>query len=156
MSATGKIVSCVDMAPICHYRCCDQDPPPEDGTVKDTEYILMFPGEYNPDDPNQSHLTPVGEHNGGVLARCAKECFDQASCHPDVNFKPLDCKSYPIMPKVVGGVLHLVKDTRCPLTADDIPPEHRAAILEQWEGAVGANFNVLGWLASLSLEGYEE
>lgn len=155
MSETGKIFSCVEASAICGYRCCDQDVPVVDEDVNPMDYILMYPGEFNPADPRQQHLTPVGDYNGGVLARCEKECFDQSQCHPNQNYKPLDCMSYPQMPVPTDGKLSLVKDSRCPLTAGDIPPSQSSAIVQKWQEAILANRDVLGWLSSLSLEGYE-
>lgn len=155
MKLTGKIMSCVEASAICGYRCCDQDIPIEGEEVKPTDYILMYPGEYDPADERQNHLTPVGMHNGGVLARCIKECFDQSACHPDVNYKPLDCMSYPLMPKVTGGELALAKDSRCPLILTDISDGHREAILKRWQEVAVKNNKFLEWLINLSLEGYE-
>lgn len=152
---TGRISSCVEVSAICGYRCCDQDIPNGNEPVRPVDYIMMYPGEYDVNDPTQEHLEPIGEHNGGILARCTRECFDQAGCHPDRNYKPLDCRSYPLMPEVLeGGVLALMRDARCPLTLHDIPPEHCAAMLQEWR-EVASDPDVLGWLSRLVLEGYE-
>ena len=155
MKLIGKISGCAEASEICGYRCCDQDKPTEDTVIRTEDYILMYPGEYNPDDSRQKHLTPVASFSGGILARCAKECFDQSQCDPDVNYKPLDCRSYPLMATVADdSSLELVKDERCPLTRSQFGEEHELTVLGAWQEVVSGNPAVIEWLSNLSLEGY--
>jgi hypothetical protein len=156
MKITGKIISCAKASAICGYRCCDQDPVITAGNARPTDYIMMYPGEYNACDTRQSHLMPVAAYCGGILARCAKECFDQSQCDPLANYKPLDCMSYPLMPKVDGGCVTLFKDDRCPLTETDISESHRETTQKRWQELAAVNPDVLDWLSSLTMDGYTQ
>lgn len=154
MKLIGIIEGCIEGSKKCEFRCCDQDVPEDLKPIRPIDYILMYPGEYDSEDPKQSHLEHIADYAGGVLARCKKECFDQSQCDPDVNYKPLDCRSYPLFPTLSDDGLVLVKDERCPLTTSDIDLEHYEAVLDNWLEVVTHRPQTIAWLSNLIMEGY--
>lgn len=156
----GEILDCSAAAPICGYHCCHQQLPKEGPPVAD-ESILLFPGERElalEQGESAGHIEVTGTHPaGGDFGYCNPHRIDQRQCHPSRNFKPLDCRSYPLFPTIRDGRLALLIDTRCPLSARDparLKP-HAQLILASWQREVERNPAVGHWLASLELPTYE-
>lgn len=151
----GKIQDCSALSSICHYRCCDQARPGE-GDPDPENAVLLFPGEYEAvSERARRHLLVVlGDFHGGKLTYCDRDNFDQSSCHPDRNLKPLDCQSYPFAPVIREGELALVIDSnRCPLPSVQLAA-HAAFILKRWKEVIEQNPAVADWIASLKLPHY--
>lgn len=156
----GELTDCAAASAICGYHCCHQQLPKGGPPVTD-ESILLFPGELKralEHGEGAQHIEVTGTHPvGGDFGYCNPEVIDQRQCHPARNFKPLDCRSYPLFPTIRNGKLALLIDTRCPLSARD-PARLRAhaqVVLATWRSEVARNPAVGRWLASLDLPTYE-
>lgn len=158
MNVNGKLTSCASKSLECCYRCCDQDGRPQaESDINIQNYILMYPGEYEENDTRCHHLESICNFAGGVLARCRGEDFDQSSCNPEQNYKPLDCRSYPFFPCYSHKEqLGLVVDKRCPLYIDEDPQmcRHSEVVLNEWQKVVADRSEVGLWIARISLKGY--
>lgn len=151
----GQIDSCTEGSKTCHYRCCDQAKPGDDDFGPESS-LLIHPGELQElgTDRSRHILLQDGDFHGGRLGRCDRENFDQSSCDPSRNFKPLDCASYPFVPTIKDGDVALMVDTeRCPLSLDTLG-KHAAKTRELWRRAIASNFLVADWIKQLNLEGY--
>jgi len=152
----GGILGCSECSHVCHYRCCDQSRP-EDPDFGPENSILLYPGEWEGvrEDIRSHLLITMEDYNGGKLAYCDRENFDQSSCHPERNFKPLDCMSYPFAPAIRDGELCLLIDSkRCPLPEEQLQ-SHAIMIRRKWEEAIAENPAVADWIGQLSLEDYK-
>lgn len=151
----GQIVGCKECSSICHYRCCDQakaDAP----DFSHENAILLYPGEWEAvEHETRRHLLiTIHNFNGGKIAYCDKENFDQSQCHPERNFKPLDCESYPFAPIIRDGTVHLIIDSgRCPLPVQQLS-DHARFILRRWQEAIEKNPAVAEWISALELPNY--
>lgn len=151
----GQIVGCKECSIICHYRCCDQakaDAP----DFSHENAILLYPGEWErvSSETRQHLLITMENFNGGKLAYCDRENFDQSQCHPLRNFKPLDCESYPFAPVIRNGQLQLTIDSeRCPLPVQQLA-DHARYILKRWQEAIDQNADVTQWISALELPHY--
>lgn len=155
LEVLGQIDSCTEGSIICHYRCCDQGKPSDDNFDPEGS-ILIHPGELQElgTDRSKHILLQDEDFHGGRLGRCDGEHFDQSSCDPSRNFKPLDCVSYPFAPTIKGGDVTLSIDTeRCPLSLSALD-EHALAVRELWRDVIASNPLVANWIEQLRLEGY--
>ncbi len=154
----GALEGCQRCSSECHYRCCDQVGP-EDPDFSLENGILLYPGEWEQAQEGMRRhlLITVKDHCGGKVAKCDAANFDQSTCHPDRNLKPLDCQSYPFSPILTEtGEIDLALDTtRCPLARDPIQLRaHYEAILRRWREVAERNVSIRDWIASLHLKGY--
>lgn len=152
----GYLLGCGEASQECHYRCCDQSKP---GTADfcQENALLLYPGEWESAEGSKSHIDiSVENDHEGKLGYCAKERFDQSSCHPDKNFKPLDCKSYPFFPTIIDGKMKMALDVmRCPLSRDpQALLQHYNYILSLWLAVAEKNPSVIEWIKTKKLDGY--
>lgn len=151
----GKIDACITCSSQCGFGCCNQAKPGESDFGPESS-LLLYPGELDDVDPElRAHILITQEaYNGGQLGYCDRENFDQASCDPSRNYKPLDCHSYPFAPTFVDGELALVvDDRRCPLPARILDAHYRAT-LAKWAAVLETNPSVRTWVEALNLKGY--
>ena len=146
---------------MCGYHCCRQLLPKEGAPVAG-ESILLFPGEYEraceAGTDRARHIRLIGsDDNGGDYGFCDPTIIDQGSCHPARNFKPLDCRSYPLFPVVRDGRIMLYIDTRCPISRDNRErlQDHARMVLRAWEREIERDPRVQEWLENLHLPTYE-
>jgi len=152
---SGQIVGCTECSDICHYRCCDQSKA-GDPDFSHENSILLYPGEWESvaEETRKHLLITMGNFNGGKLAYCDRDNFDQSKCHPLNNFKPLDCETYPFAPVIRDGKLNLIIDSsRCPLPVSQLE-NHAIYILKRWQEAIDQNPDVTQWISALDLPHY--
>lgn len=151
----GQISGCRECSSICHYRCCDQSKP-DAPDYSHENAILLYPGEWEvvANETRRHLLITLDDFHGGKLAYCDKENFDQSQCHPEHNFKPLDCESYPFAPVIRDGELQLIIDSgRCPLPVEQLA-HHARYVLRRWQEAIDRNPAVAEWISALELLHY--
>ena len=151
----GKIDACISCSSQCGFGCCHQAKPGEADFGPESS-LLLYPGELDEVDPElRAHILITQEaYNGGQLGYCDREHFDQASCDPSRNYKPLDCQSYPFAPAYVDGELVLlVDDVRCPLPKRILDAHYRGT-LAKWQAVIDRNPTVRTWVENLHLKGY--
>ena len=151
----GKIEACIACSSQCGFGCCHQAKPGEPDFGPESS-LLLYPGELDDVDPElRAHILIIqAAYNGGQLGYCDREHFDQASCDPSQNYKPLDCQSYPFAPAFIGGDLVLVVDDhRCPLPGRILDAHYRST-LAKWQTVLDTNKSVRTWVEALNLKGY--
>ncbi len=151
----GKIEGCTECSRECHYGCCHQLKA-HDPSFGPQNSIMLYPGEWESvrGDTRRHLLITLDDYNGGKLAYCDRENFDQSACNPTNNFKPLDCESYPFAPAFEGNELCLHVDRqKCPLSVDQLRA-HYVTILAKWREVIGTNPAVEKWVRSLDLADY--
>lgn len=151
---SGKMNLCSQYAHICRYKCCDQSQ--EKGEeIKLNNAILLYPGEYETAERNKDHIKILKEFNRGNLGYCDRLHFDQSKCSEELNFKPLDCKSYPFFPAIVGEQIVMLKDSACPIPIENGElKKHYEEILAVWKKLVEERPEVKEWINSLNLTQY--
>jgi Fe-S-cluster containining protein len=142
----GRIGLCPHQA--CNF-CCTE--------FTSGNYIVLYPGELEKARAaglSVSHLKLIDEqYHGGARAIC--EATEHKNC--DGGYKPLDCASYPLFPRVAAGdtqVTRFLKGTKCPLTAADIG-DHEAWVTAAWNRLIADDESILHWLRRVRLVGYE-
>lgn len=150
-------LNCPSHSNICNYRCCSQSLP-QDLDFCAQNSILLYPGELASAIGRHlyiGHLTITDQsYFGGNLAYCSSTNFDQSNCDPFMNFKPLDCISYPFFPSFIGNELVLMFDSaRCPLKGTMLHL-HYIKILRRWYELTSCNIEIINWIKSVELEGY--
>lgn len=151
----GQLSGCKECSHICHYRCCDQAKADAPDFGQENS-ILLYPGEWESvaDETRRHLLITMNDFNSGKLAYCDRENFDQSTCHPHRNFKPLDCESYPFAPVMRDGTLQLVIDSqRCPLPVEQLT-NHAKYVLQRWQRVIDENPDVAAWISALKLPNY--
>ena len=133
----GLIAACKRHTSRCHHKCCDFT----------DNYIVLYPGELEKTKLDKSHLRIIDDdYFGGKKAVCLRLCRED-------SFKPLDCKSYPLFPRVgPRGEVEIVRGKKCPLKMDQLV-DHKEKFLDVWRALIedGA---VLEWLKKVELVGY--
>ncbi len=134
----GVIYACAGYVPICHWKCC----------AFADNYIVLYPGEFENTRLNTSHLRIIeDDYFGGKRAVCTRSCTR-------ADLKPLDCRSYPLFPRVDGqGRIELLRGSKCPLTSQDLAV-HQDHVLEAWQHLMTENPDVRRWLHKVVLVGY--
>jgi hypothetical protein len=153
----GKIDACIGCSSICGFRCCHQSNLHEEAFGPENA-ILLYPGEIDEvSRATRAHIQITNEDfNGGKLGYCDRENFDQSTCDPTKNFKPLDCRSYPFFPTIVNGELKLLIDKeRCPLPSL-ILQRHYDDILKLWTDLLVQKPELENWIKGFNLQGYTE
>jgi hypothetical protein len=126
----------------CAFQCCDIEP---EGA------IVLYPGELDKaieQGHSVEHLEIIGtDIYGGAEAIChAREKFICDSGH---SYKPLDCASYPVWPRVERAdeeeFVHAFKGDNCPLE-DHMVEEHARFVLAAWSELAKADPRVAAWL----------
>ncbi len=155
-NTNGKIDSCADCSHICGYGCCHQSLPHELDFGPESS-LLICPGEVEDvtADVRTHIIITTEDFHGGKLGYCDRDNFDQSSCNPERNFKPLDCQSYPFFPTFVDGNLVLVVDSkRCPLPTRSLFAHHDK-VLRLWRNLVEKKPEISLWIQQLNLQGYQ-
>ena len=154
----GYILGCQSKSGQCHYRCCDQSKITSDDFCQENA-ILLYPGEWEAEkNKSKKHITISDDQfYSGKLGYCDKDNFDQSKCNPLLNFKPLDCKSYPFFPIIVDGKIKLTIDSaRCPLSENiEELRQHFRVILSEWIEITENNELVRSWIKNINLTGYK-
>lgn len=143
MDKASTIINCADAG--CGWRCCDFD---------QGNYIVLLPGEREAAvaaGVSVSHLSTIdGDYHGGERVVCtASNC---ATC--DGGLKPIDCRFYPVYPRVVDGAITLIRGAKCPLSNDDIE-RHAAAVMAETMEMVADNPHLLRFFAKVEMVGYK-
>lgn len=136
--SNGIIKQCKNQCLRCHYKCC----------TFTTNFIVLYPGEYEKAEKDKSHLKIVDEnYHGGKKAVCTKLCTAD-------NFKPLDCQSYPLFPLIdSASKLRLIRGSKCPLTSSKLK-KHEIFVIKTWNKLLQNN-KTLDWLKEVKLVGYQ-
>jgi hypothetical protein len=146
----GTLALCPHMK--CGYRCCD---------FKQTGEILLYPGELADAVANGKSLNHLqiidANYVGGARAKCVAR--QTATC--DAGYKPLDCKSYPLFPRVAASdagpqrrALDLTKGLGCPISAD-LLSAHGQHVRATWAALVDSRRAVEQWLVDVWGDGDE-
>jgi len=140
-SNLGIIKGCDLRSAECNHKCC----------AFTDNYILLYPGEYENSRLDKEHLVIIdNDHFGGKKAVCTR-----GSCDQDVHLKPVECRSYPLFPRVGHDKdITVLKASRCPLTVPELE-EHTRAFLETWKRLLEDD-RLLEWLEKASLSGRYE
>lgn len=152
----GQIADCINLGHICGFDCCNQDAP--GGVARPESSLLLYPGELEAvvADRRRHIVVTLDDFNGGKLGYCNPAVLSQSACSPEVNFKSLDCQSYPFAPAFSDGELILLVDKRrCPLSLASLMAHHRS-ILDKWGMVVQKNPEARRWIEMLNLQGYEK
>ncbi len=134
----GIIKQCVNRGSECHFKCCNFT----------TNFIVLYPGEYEESNLNKSHLKIIDEnYHGGKKAVCTRLCAPG-------DFKPLDCKTYPFFPVIdSNNTIRLIKGSKCPLTNSELT-RHKAWVMNTWI-KLFRNEQIREWVKKVKLIGYE-
>lgn len=143
----GIIRECSKYIPRCHHKCC---------TFHDN-YIVLYPGEWENSKLKKAHLTIIDDdYFGGKKVVCAlgNHILSLRPCDPKIEFKPIDCKSYPYFPKIdKQGNIQILKGRRCPLTKKDLV-QHKKLFLKAWKSLIKDKV-ILSWLKKVKLVEYK-
>lgn len=112
---SGKVSYCLKHSAICNFDCCCHSNPKINESIIPQSSILLAPGELKGKQGTNHIFITMNNYFGGSLGFCDPEKIDQSQCDSSLNYKPLDCQSYPFFPRLIDGLLVLYKDSRCPL-----------------------------------------
>lgn len=137
---TGELDLCSKLAPVCKYKCCKFA----------SNYIVLYPGEREAAGKCLDHLEIIdSDYFGGQKAHCKQQC------NPAVDYKPLDCRSYPFFPQVtLDKISGLLKGKKCPADGQSAS-NHALKTIEVWNDLINDNLQIVEWLTHVRLVGYE-
>lgn len=137
----GRIKKCSKYIQKCQYKCC----------IFHDNYIALYPGEWERTKLFKSHITIIDEdYFGGKKAICSKNL----GCNSNIDFQPLDCKTYPYFPKIdEQGDIKILKGQKCPLIKRDLI-HHKILFMKTWKPLI-KNKTIFNWLKKIKLIGYE-
>jgi len=143
----GIIKECKKYIPQCQHKCC----------TFHNNYIVLYPGEWEKSKLRKDHLTIIdNDYFGGKKVQCRKgnHTLSLRPCNPEIEFKPLDCRSYPYFPQINSkGKIKIIKGKKCPLTDKDLA-KHRKLFLKTWNSLI-KDKTIFEWLKRVKLVGYE-
>jgi len=135
----GKIDACKKEVLNCKYKCC----------TFSKNYIVLYPNELEDSKKNKSHIKIIDDnYHGGKKAICLRQCRKD-------DFKPLDCKSYPLFPffNEVNDIQFLF-GSKFPLLSKDLIV-HKIYCLREWKNLL-TDDRIYNWLKNIKLIGYEK
>lgn len=152
---TGKISACLRYSSICHFDCCRQNNPSLSELPIPASSLLLVPGELNGKIGIDHILITRDNYFGGSLGFCDSTKIDQSKCDSSLNYKPLDCRSYPFFPRLIDNQLVLYKDSRCPLGKVDSLELHKIypGVFSLWAETL-ENPNIRRWVNQVELPNY--
>jgi hypothetical protein len=153
--SSGLIDDCLKASAECEFRCCHQIRPTKRSGFEKENLLLIHPGELQGSTLPRDHIETISEGQyGETYGYCKKECFDQSKCNHLLNFKPLDCRSYPFFPVFCDEHLELAIDAnRCPLARDMYRlKDHYQWVLDEWTALISRDNRVVEWIKSLQMQ----
>lgn len=138
----GEIEKCDKNSGSCKYKCCSFT----------NNFIVLYPGEFESSNLNKSHLKIIdNNYNGGKKVICNLN----KQCSSNKQFKPFDCKCYPLFPLIdKKSNIKLIKGKKCPLIKKDLI-KHKQEILSEFHKLI-QDPKIKAWFKKVKLIDYEE
>ncbi len=152
---TGKISACLKHSSICHFDCCCQNNPSLGELPIPASSLLLAPEELDGKMRIGHILITRDNYFGGSLGFCDATKIDQSKCDSSLNYKSLDCRSYPFFPRLVNNKLVLYKDSHCPLGEVDSSELQKIypRVFSLWMETL-KNPNIRQWINQVKLPSY--